>query len=136
VKTTFNEAEANEALSKGLPKATVTLKDEQKTKQLVEDLEKKVRNSKFNESLQVIPLLVSCLKSYVKREYTEIPMGSILAIVSALIYWLSPIDIIPDYIPGFGYIDDAAVVLVCLKMVQVDLDEYQKWLENRDNTPT
>ena len=79
-----------------------------------------------------IPLLISCLKSYIKREYTEIPLGSMLAIVSALIYWVSPIDIIPDCIPGVGYIDDTAVVLACLAMVKADLDDYKKWLEEKE----
>ena len=129
MKTTFDENKAKETLAKGIPEATATLKDEQKAKKLISNLEKKLKNSRLNEVLENIPLLISCLKSYIKREYTEIPLGSMLAIVSALIYWVSPIDIIPDCIPGVGYIDDTAVVLACLAMVKADLDDYKKWLE-------
>ena len=63
------------------------------------------------------------------EEYKEIPLGTMVAIVSALIYWVSPIDIIPDVIPGLGQVDDALVVAVCLAMVKSDLDDYKKWLE-------
>ena len=132
MKNVFDEAKAKETLSNGIPEATATLKDEEKAKNLISRLEKKLKDSKFSEALAVIPLLISCLKSYIKKEYTEIPLGSMLAIVSALIYWVNPFDIIPDSIPGIGHIDDAAVVLVCLKMVKTDLDEYKSWLDAQE----
>lgn len=48
------------------------------------------------------------LKDFATRKYTEIPMGTILAIVGTLVYILNPFDLIPDFIPAFGYLDDAA----------------------------
>lgn len=132
MKTAFDENKAKEALAKGIPQATATLEDKEKLEKLIANLENKIDKDKLNEALEIIPLLIKCIKSYIKKEYTEIPVGSILAIVSALIYWVSPIDIIPDCIPGVGYIDDAAVVLACLKMVKTDLDEYKIWLEAKE----
>ena len=70
---------------------------------------------------------MSLIRSYVKKEYTDIPIGSILAIISALIYFVSPIDIVPDFIPGVGYVDDALVIAACLKLVESDVQEYIKW---------
>ena len=40
IKTTFDENKAKETLEKGIPEATATLKDEQKTKKLISNLEK------------------------------------------------------------------------------------------------
>lgn len=63
------------------------------------------------------------VESYVKREYTDIPLTSIISILAALIYVISPIDLIPDFIPGIGYFDDAAVVTLVLGLgVGPDLD--------------
>ena len=132
MKTKFDEKKAKDALNNGAREAEETLKDEAKTSKLIASLEKKLENSKLGEMLETIPLFISCLKSYIKREYTEIPVGSMVAIVSALIYWLSPIDIIPDTIPGIGHIDDAAVVLACLQMVRSDLDDYKKWFDEKE----
>ena len=131
METVFTEGKAKEALEQGIPEATEVLKDTQKATKLVEKLEKKLKNAKLNEALESVPILISCLKSYIKREYTEIPVGTMIAIVSALIYWVSPWDLIPDYIPGIGQIDDAAVVMVCLTMVKADLDEYKEWLAQK-----
>jgi len=132
MKVEFDKHKAKDALDKGITKAREILKDEQETKNLIGKLEAKLKNSELNEVLESIPLLISCLKSYIKREYKEIPLGSMLAIVSALIYWVSPFDIIPDVIPGIGHIDDAAVVLACLTMVKSDLDDYKVWLEKKE----
>lgn len=68
-------------------------------------------------------------EKYVKKEYTDIPIGTIIAILSALIYFVSPIDFIPDSIPGIGYLDDVAVVAVCWNLVSSDIEEYTKWRE-------
>ena len=71
--------------------------------------------------------MISLIRNYVKKEYTEIPLGTIIAILSALIYIISPIDFVPDAIPGAGYIDDALVIGACLKLVSSDVDDYEKW---------
>ncbi len=81
-------------------------------------------------SLAMIPSMISLVRSYTKKEYTEIPIGTIIAIVSALIYFVSPVDLIPDVIPVAGHLDDAAVVGACLALVKSDLDDYKEWREN------
>ncbi len=56
------------------------------------------------------------------------PIGTIAAIVGTLAYVLCPFDMIPDYIPGIGYLDDAGVLALCLKLVKPDLDKYQNFI--------
>ena len=45
-----------------------------------------------------IPLLCMIVVDYVKGEYTEIPLASVIGIIAALIYFFSPVDLIPDCI--------------------------------------
>ncbi len=66
-----------------------------------------------------------------EKEYIEILTGTIIAILCALIYFLSPIDAIIDAIPGIGYFDDSIVVLLCLKLVKSDINEYVNWRDNK-----
>ena len=77
--------------------------------------------------LSDIPLLVSFVKSYIVGEYKEIPFNSIIAVIATLLYVVSPIDIIPDMIPGIGYTDDAMAVAFCIKMIHDDLEKYKAW---------
>jgi len=72
-------------------------------------------------------LLISLVKDYWSGDYREIPYWSIAAVVFTLLYVLSPIDLIPDIIPIVGLMDDAAVVALCLKMIENDLKAYEAW---------
>lgn len=106
------------------------LNDVDKIERFLQRLEKKMKVIPFaGEKLAAVPVLASLLRSYVKKEYTDIPIGSIIAIASALLYFVSPIDIIPDSIPVLGYFDDAAVVGACWVLVDNDVQEYMKWRE-------
>ena len=124
----FSEEEANIELEKGYKKAEDILKDTNKTEKLLQRLENKLKLIPVaGNTLSMIPTMISLVRSYIKKEYTDIPIGTIVAVISALIYWLSPVDAIPDVIPGLGYVDDAAVIAACLKLVKSDINEYEKW---------
>jgi len=78
-------------------------------------------------------LLIALVKDYWRGRYKQIPYWSIAAVTAALLYVLNPLDLIPDFIPGLGQIDDAAVVAACLLLVRQDLQKYKRWkIENPD----
>lgn len=129
----YNEEEAKKELEKGFDAAKTILENEDKTERFLQRLEKKLKMIPAAGSvLSMIPILISLVRSYTKKEYKDVPIGTIVAIVSALLYWLSPVDAIPDIVPGLGYLDDAAVIAACLKLVKSDVDEYQKWREENN----
>ena len=72
-------------------------------------------------------LLFAIIRDYKSGKYRKIPFWSIAAIVAGFLYVLNPLDLIPDFIPLVGQIDDAAVVAACLLMVRQDLHRYKKW---------
>ncbi len=124
----FDEAFGRQKIKDGYEKAKKILNDEDQMEEFLRELEKKLSEvPKIGKKLKNIPVLVSLVKSYVKKEYTDIPVGSIIAVISALLYFVSPWDIIPDSIPGIGYVDDTTVILVCCKLIETDLIKYSKW---------
>lgn len=106
--------------------------DIRRVSEKADEIEEKFKSAgplkRFMEDLR---LLIAIVKDYWSGEYREIPYMSIAAIVFALLYVLSPMDIIPDVIPVVGYLDDAAVVAICLRLVEEDLYEYKEWKEKR-----
>lgn len=61
-----------------------------------------------------------------KKTYRHFPWGTVLGIVLIIIYFFGPIDLIPDYIPIFGYMDDVGVVPVLMQFTRIDIKEYKK----------
>jgi len=74
-----------------------------------------------------IKLMISLLTDYINGSYKETPWGTIAAVAGAIVYFVSPIDIVPDFIPVVGYIDDAVVIKLALDFSRSDLEDYKKW---------
>ena len=130
----ITEEQAKKEYEKGCKKAEKLLENPDKLEEFLQKLEKKLKKIPLvGNTFSIVPAMISLVRSYVKKEYTEIPLGSIVGIISALIDILSPIDLIPDGVPGAGYLDDAAVLLVCLKAgAEDDIKEYQKWRDDNN----
>lgn len=77
-------------------------------------------------------VMFGMLKDYRKGIYTEVPWFTIASIAFAMLYILNPFDIVPDFIPGIGYIDDFAILTYSLRFIETDLHKYLDWkLENQ-----
>lgn len=106
----------------------ITNEDVEKVVNKADDIQKKFSHKgplgRFIEDGQ---LLISIVKDYWSGNYRRIPFMAIAAIVFTLLYVLNPFDLIPDFLPVIGQIDDAAVVTICLLMVEHELHAYQTW---------
>ncbi|MCB2181321.1 MAG: DUF1232 domain-containing protein [Desulfobulbaceae bacterium] len=72
--------------------------------------------------------MILMTKDYCTKEYKgDVPWGTISAIVAALIYFVSPFDVVPDFMAGIGYVDDAAVIKLCMDLTKEDLNRYRIW---------
>ncbi|MBZ0271540.1 DUF1232 domain-containing protein [bacterium] len=78
-----------------------------------------------------VKLLISMVRDYRGGQYRKIPYRTVAGIVFALLYVLNPLDVVPDFIPGIGLIDDAAVVAAVLKLFEKDLLAYGEWKAGR-----
>lgn len=76
---------------------------------------------------QNLRLLVPLIRDYWKGTYRDVSTKSIVIFVASLVYLVSPIDLIPDYIIGLGQIDDAAILALSLYFMEKDLLKYKEW---------
>ena len=122
----ISEGEAREELESKSQK--VDDDDVQKVLARQEDIKAKFESSGYlNRFINELKLMFSMIQDYWNGDYREVPWMTIAAVVAALLYVLSPVDLIPDFIPGIGLIDDAAVVAACLNMIQTDFEAYKAW---------
>ena len=124
----FNKKRTLDEIQKRFKKAEALLKDDVRMESFLEKIEKKIKWIPFlAQEFKNIPTMVSMVRSYLRGNYTKIPKRTILAIVSALIYFLSPIDVVPDWIPLLGQLDDAIVIASCWNLVNKDVEDYRQW---------
>ena len=83
-------------------------------------------NGEISSLTEKVKLFILMIQSYVKGEYREVPFKSILLIFAGLIYFINPFDLIGDFIPGIGYIDDIGLILWILKSVEEDVLRFKE----------
>ena len=128
---TINETQAEEVLEDYADK--VGADDVKETLGKEDELKKLFRNVKvlakyFNDLCEILELL----RDRVTGAYKETPWRTIAALTGALIYVLSPLDLILDFIPVIGFLDDAVVIGLAIKLAQPDLEKYRAWKASRD----
>lgn len=97
-------------------------------KKVMDDSEKAQKKS-FNlgDQFETFKVLWALLQDYWNGDYKDVPWKLIAAIGFAVAYLVSPIDVIPDFIPIAGFVDDAAVFALTLAAFQSEVDAYKEW---------
>ena len=109
-------------------KAKGILTDSSKFDTIVMKVEEKAKNvPAIGEQLSDLTLIISMARDYITKAYTDIAEKTILFEIGALIYLISPIDLIPDKFKGIGHLDDIAVILFVQKLCHDDIEKYRAW---------
>lgn len=115
-------------------KARVYVEDKEKTRQLLKRAtEKAEAQGPLEKIWDKLQLLFSLVKDWSAGNYRQIPVGSILMILAGLLYFVSPIDAILDFIPGLGITDDAVVLGFVIKQLGSELEKYRIWKANKED---
>ena len=86
----------------------------------------------FDNIRKKITLIGSLLKAYASGEYRHVELKSIVVLTASLVYFLSPIDLLPDFLPFLGYADDIALLSYVLGLLSDELEKFELWeLNNR-----
>ena len=75
-----------------------------------------------------IPKLCAMVSDYASGAYREVPLSTIITVLGAIVYFVSPVDAIPDTIPVLGYVDDMAFIRMILSTMHGDIKRYYTWL--------
>ncbi len=125
----LNMDEVASAFHKSTEEAEKIIEDQEKTEETLNKAIIKANKVKgaLEKVWENLILMFQVVRDWISGNYKDIPVGSIIAIVAALIYFISPIDVIPDFLPGIGFIDDVFVIGLVAAQINNDLKKYKKW---------
>ncbi len=124
----ITEAEILEEIEEESTKAGPQTLDEVILKEeRIKEKSKKLEPGRFQKLFNQIKLALEMVKDFKARLYTDIPWRTIGLLSVALLYFLNPLDIIPDLLPILGLTDDAIAFAAIFKSVQADLKNYCNW---------
>ncbi len=92
------------------------------------------QKQRVTEFFDKVKTMMRMLRSYISGEYREIPWKSLLMIIGALLYFMMPIDMIPDFIPLTGLADDITIVFLVFGSINEDIEnflEYEQSIKNK-----
>ena len=110
--------------------------DKQKALEVAKNLADKFDVKKVDEFFKKHPeldfiedakLLFAIIKDHIKGTY-KIDRKTFLIIAGALAYAALPTDLIPDFIPGVGFIDDAFVIGWTIQTIKEEIERYKRFV--------
>ena len=124
----FNLDKAKEILANYTAQAEELLQNPAKVEELLQQLENKMKEiPSVGEYVSRLPLMISMIRGYIRKEYTAVSPKVIVSLVAAVIYLLLGKDLIPDKTPIVGYADDLAVFVAAFALAAPELDAYAQW---------
>ncbi|MEM6732088.1 MAG: DUF1232 domain-containing protein [Myxococcota bacterium] len=95
------------------------------------DFEAKARKApgRIRRQLEQMKLFMRMLKEIRRGEYRRLPWLTLASFAGAILYFLNPVDIVPDFILGIGFLDDATVAALVVQAFRRDLTAYCKTRE-------
>jgi uncharacterized membrane protein YkvA (DUF1232 family) len=123
------KAKDSKYFKKAKTKAEDYISNPGKLNGLFDKASKKANNKK--EQLEVVWTHLSAsfrlIKAYANGTYRKIPWRSVAMIVASIVYFVWPIDSLPDFIPFFGYLDDVSLLGWMVKTFSSDIDAFVEW---------
>ena len=71
--------------------------------------------------------LFRLVRAWAGGRYKQISLKTILLVIAAIIYFVNPLDVIPDFVPGFGLIDDVSVIAYVVHSVRKEIEGFLSW---------
>ena len=133
----FSMDKAKELLEQGMAEAQGLMKNASKVDDLLVQMEDVLRNvPAVGGTLSQVPMMISMVKSYITREYTEVSPKVIATLIAGFIYVVKKKDLISDKIPVIGMADDLGVLGLALKFCEPELKAYKEFRDGKKRQPS
>lgn len=90
-------------------------------------VDEKSDKSGFAQVKEVMFSFIRLVRAYISGDYRQIATKTIVIGIATLLYVVSPIDLIPDFIPLIGFADDISLMAWFISAFQGELTKFQEW---------
>lgn len=116
-------------------KALTYLTDPDKLRDLVQQARGKAEaaggGGALKDMWKSLLALLRLLRAYAGGEYRNVSTKSLILMVAGVLYFVMPVDVIPDFVIGLGFLDDAAVLAWVVSTVKTVLTDFERWESSR-----
>lgn len=88
-------------------------------------------SEKYYQIQDSVIALTRMLRAWLHGDYKNISTKTIIAVIAALIYFVNPIDLIPDFIPVIGQLDDIFILGYLIKILNKEIERFMAWEETQ-----
>ncbi len=81
--------------------------------------------------LEHVQLFLRMIKKSFTGEYSSFSNKTLLSLVFGLLYFVTPLDVVPDFIPLLGFSDDLSIIYFILKNFKSDIEAFKVWEFNQ-----
>lgn len=127
---------AKKRMDESADQAEEYVKNPGKLERLIGNAKEKLMNMEnrrhtLKNVVRHVSVFVRIMKDYSAGYYPHLPWKSILSIIGVILYFINPLDIIPDFIPGIGLLDDITLLAWVYKSIENDVDDYLDWEQRK-----
>ncbi len=128
----------SKSFQKALKKAAEIAINPEKIAELIGSVSEKMSDmdstkKRVSEFFDRVGTMLRMLKAYISGEYRQIPWKSLLMILGSLIYFMMPLDLIPDFIPFGGLVDDISIIFLVFSSINEDIHAFLEYEQSKKN---
>ena len=112
-------------------------RDKRKTRHLVDQAAAKAKHQHgaLHKLRGDFSELLGMIRAWASGKYSVVPWKSLLMAIAAVLYFVNPFDLVPDFLPVTGLVDDVAVLAYVLRSLQKDLARFRNWQQAQTESP-
>lgn len=128
----------NKRVLKIFRQAMCMINEQSQVKELLWQVSQKLQkingsNKQINELMDLIQLFLRMIKKSLAGEYSAFSHKTLLSLVFGLLYFVTPMDVVPDFIPLLGFSDDLSIVYFIIKNFKLDIEAFKVWELNQES---
>ncbi len=113
------------------------LNEQSQIKELIWKVSQKLQkingsNKQINELMEHVQLFLRMIKKSLSGEYSAFSHKTLLSLVFGLLYFVTPMDVVPDFVPLLGFSDDLSILYFIIKNFKSDIEAFKVWELNQE----